>query len=85
MKIKIEVDCTPQEMREFFGLPDVQGLQADLLEDIQKKWSGGVEGYDPMTLIKPFLPAHLQNLENLQKMFWGAASVRTKESKDEQE
>ncbi len=82
MNIKIEIDCTPQEMRDFFGLPNVQSLQAELLEDIQKKWSSGAEGYDPMTLIKPFLPAHLQNLENLQKMFWGAAGTHTKESKD---
>jgi hypothetical protein len=27
MKINVEVDCTPLEARQFFGLPDVQPMQ----------------------------------------------------------
>jgi kynurenine formamidase len=27
MKIKIDIDCTPQEARAFFGLPDVEPIQ----------------------------------------------------------
>jgi len=26
MKIKIEIDCTPQEARSFFGLPDLEPI-----------------------------------------------------------
>ena len=26
MKINVEIDCTPQEARQFFGLPDVQPM-----------------------------------------------------------
>lgn len=32
MKINIEVDLTPEEMRRFMGLPDVQGFQQHMLE-----------------------------------------------------
>lgn len=32
MKINVEVDITPEELRRFLGLPDVQGLQQQMLE-----------------------------------------------------
>ena len=35
MKIKVEIDATPQEVREFFGLPDIRPLQEELLSEIR--------------------------------------------------
>ena len=32
MKVNIEVDMTPEEMRRFLGLPDVQGWQKQMLD-----------------------------------------------------
>jgi len=32
MKINVEVDLTPEELRRFMGLPDVQGFQQHMLE-----------------------------------------------------
>ncbi len=32
MKINIEVDLTPEELRRFMGLPDVQDFQQQMLE-----------------------------------------------------
>jgi len=32
MKINVEVDITPEELRRFMGLPDVQGWQQQMLE-----------------------------------------------------
>jgi hypothetical protein len=32
MRIKFDIDATPQELRTFFGLPDVEGLQHELIE-----------------------------------------------------
>ena len=32
MKINIEIDLTPEELRRFMGLPDVQGWQQQMLE-----------------------------------------------------
>ena len=34
MKVNIEIDCTPLEARQFFGLPDVQPMQAALLAEM---------------------------------------------------
>lgn len=74
MKIKVEVDTTPEEMRCFFGMPDVQDLHQDLLSSIREKMKEGVEGYDPLNLLKPFLPENLRSMEAFQNAFWTAAN-----------
>lgn len=55
MKIHVEFDLTPEEFRQSLGLPDVESFQKDLLERIQKQMESGAEGYDPMSLMQPFL------------------------------
>ncbi|QTF91666.1 DUF6489 family protein [Halomonas sp. BM-2019] len=55
MKINVEFDLTPEEFRQALGLPDVAVFQQQLLEQIQKQMESGVEGYDPMSLMQPFL------------------------------
>lgn len=75
MKIKIDLEATPQELRTFFGLPDVEPLQRELMDQIRERMLSGMEGFDPATLMKPFLPPHLQSMEALQKSFWDAFSA----------
>ncbi|MGP9765757.1 hypothetical protein ACT3UM_08500 [Halomonas sp. AOP13-D3-9] len=55
MKINVEFDLTPDEFRRSLGLPDVEAFQKNLLENIQRQMESGVEGYDPMSLMRPFL------------------------------
>ena len=40
MKINVEVDCTPQEAREFLGLPDVSQANDLYVETVTKAMSG---------------------------------------------
>ena len=37
MKISIDFDITPEELRQFLGLPNLEGLQADMLEMARKQ------------------------------------------------
>ncbi|MDZ7853606.1 MAG: hypothetical protein U5L98_13455 [Halomonas sp.] len=70
MKINVEFDLTPEEFRQALGLPDVEAFQKDLLNRIQKQMESGVEGYDPMSLMQPFLqqPGLSQNVsQNLSQ------------------
>ncbi|BCB61654.1 MULTISPECIES: hypothetical protein [Halomonadaceae] len=55
MKINVEFDLTPDEFRQSLGLPDVEAFQQNLLNNIQRQMESGVEGYDPMSLMRPFL------------------------------
>lgn len=77
MKINVEFDLTPEEFRQALGLPNIEMFQQELLERIQRQMESGVEGYDPMSLMQPFLqqPALQQGLSqglasfgNYQKM-----------------
>ena len=37
MKVNVEIDCTPLEARQFFGLPDVQPMQTAVMEKLQQQ------------------------------------------------
>ena len=74
MKINIEIDCSPEEARQFLGLPDVQPLQARMMTEIEARMVQGLAAMDPETALKTWLPAGIQGFEQLQKMFWAAAS-----------
>lgn len=72
MKITIDVDVTPRELRVFFGLPDVKPIQDEMLDKIREQMKAGAEGLDPMSLMKTFMPQGVQSVEALQKVFWDA-------------
>lgn len=70
MKIKVDIDCTPEEARTFFGLPDVRPLQESMMKEIETRMLGNMSSMDPDTLFKTWMPMGLQGMEQLQKMFW---------------
>lgn len=83
MRIKIDVDVTPQELRTFFGLPEVEPLQREMLEKIREKVQAGAEGLDPVSLMRPFLPPNMQSVEALQKAFWDSIAGSANKPRDE--
>lgn len=63
MKINVEFDLTPAEFRESLGLPDVEAYQRNMMDRIQQQMEAGVEGYDPWSLMQPFMQTGLdQNM-----------------------
>ena len=69
MKIKLDVDCTPDELREFFGLPELKPLQEELLKEVQERLRANIKAMDPEAMLKSWLPATLKGFEQLQEMF----------------
>jgi len=69
MKIKLDIDCTPEEVREFFGLPQVKALQEELLKEVQERLRANIKAMDPEAMLKTWLPATLKGFEQLQEMF----------------
>ena len=47
MKFSIDIDCTPSEAREFFGLPDVEAFNQALVEKAQEKVFANMQDMDP--------------------------------------
>lgn len=71
MKFTMNVECTPEEARSFFGLPDVQPMQERLMADMEERMRANIRAMDPEVIARTWFPASLQNMEQLQKMFWG--------------
>ncbi|MDD2899433.1 MAG: hypothetical protein PHI31_12050 [Desulfuromonadaceae bacterium] len=80
MKIHFDIDATPQELRTFFGLPDVETLQKEMMDQIREKMLGGVEGFDIRSIMKPLLPENLMSVSSMQKSFWDAFTKTTSSS-----
>jgi tetrahydromethanopterin S-methyltransferase subunit B len=74
MKIVVNIECTPEEARHFLGLPDVQPLQERMMKEIEARMEQGLAAMDPETALKTWLPASIQGLEQIQRMFWNAAT-----------
>lgn len=74
MKLRIDIECTPEEARSFFGLPELSPLHAELTETLSERMRDALERSDPETLMKTWMPTGLEGFERLQKMFWGAAA-----------
>ena len=69
MKVTMNVDCTPEEARTFFGLPDVQPMQEHLLKEMQERLSTNLKAMDPDTMVRAWLPATMKGFEQLQDIF----------------
>jgi len=68
MKFKVDIDCTPDEARAFFGLPDVKPLQEALLPEVEERLRATLKAMDPEAMLKTWLPATLKGFEQLQEM-----------------
>jgi len=76
MKIKLDIDCTPEELRGFFGLPDVKPMQEELMQEVAERLRANVKALDPETMLKTWLPAGLKGFEQLQEMFLSQMAAR---------
>ena len=47
MQIKVEIDVKPEELRRFLGLPDVAGLQEDIVAFLRDKMGQASENLSP--------------------------------------
>ena len=73
MKVNVTIDCTPEEARDFMGLPDLKPMQERMMAEIEQRLRTGVESMNPESLIKTWLPASMQGIEQaqqIQQAFW---------------
>lgn len=75
MNFHFDVDCTPEEARQFFGLPDVVPMQEALMQELQARLEDNIRSMEPEALVKMWLPATMQGWSEMQKMFWSQMGV----------
>ncbi len=74
MKFKLDIECTPQEARTFFGLPDVEKMQEAVMKEVQGKMMENISSLDPENMMKTWLPNGMKGLDQMQNMFWSSFS-----------
>ena len=52
MKVTVNVDCTPEEARAFLGLPNVEPLNAALVNQMQARMEENINSLRPEEFIK---------------------------------
>ncbi len=75
MKISVDIDITPEEVRKLFGLPDIEVFQRQMMEDIRARMAAGVEGYDPLQLFQPYLAGTRASWDFFQGMLAKAVAL----------
>ena len=73
MKINISIEATPQEIREVFGLPDIQDVQGLFLKQFQQNLKNGQVDKDVVSELmgptlqfsKNFMDSMMENIESM--------------------
>ncbi len=78
MKFTIDIDCTPDEARAFFGLPNVEVLNKAMMEQVQARMTEYMGKMDPQEIAKAWMPSGAAAWDQFQKMFTGGFPGKTK-------
>src|SRR4030088_3339358 len=85
MKINVEVDCTPLEARQFFGLPDVQPMQTAVMDKLQQQLMANIEKVSPEALMQSWFTFDPKIAERFQDMFVTMAGLGGSHARDDEE
>jgi len=78
MKIKLDIDCTPQELRTFLGLPDLTPIHAMVVDTLREQ---AAKAADPEALMKQWAGLGAEGMALLQRLWDEQAAAATKKSK----
>jgi hypothetical protein len=73
MKINVDVDITPEELRVFMGLPDVQGLQQQMLESFAANMQNSQDQQEQF--VRNLIEGSLAPWQNFFSMLSGAGAA----------
>jgi hypothetical protein len=75
MKVNVEIDCTPLEARQFFGLPDVVPMQTAVMDKLQQQMMSNIEKISPESLMQTWFTFDPKIAERFQDMFVAMAGL----------
>lgn len=76
MKITIDIDCSAQEARAFFGLPDVSPAQKAFVEALRTKMTESIAGMDSEAMFKAWMPDGMPGLDQWRDMWGGGGQEK---------
>jgi Family of unknown function (DUF6489) len=75
MKISVDVDLTPEELRRLFGLPDLTPIQAVVVDRITRQVEKGMDSNLLAGITRTIISGGLQSWEAYQNMLSGILSA----------
>ena len=69
MKISFDIDCTPEEARRFFGLPDVSPVNDAFVKELTKRVGEMAQEMDAGKLMEQWMSAGVQGIGDIQEAF----------------
>jgi hypothetical protein len=73
MKVTVDIDCTPLEARQFFGLPDVQPMQQAVMAEMERRTLAEMEKFAPENLLQTWFSTGQQGADLFTKLLSGMA------------
>lgn len=68
MKVNLELDMTPEEMRRLFGLPDVAPVNDMLVDKLREQMEKGLDGTLLRNMLQSMVKGGTQGLEAYQSL-----------------
>lgn len=81
MNISVNVDCTPEELRAFLGLPDVAPMQNAVMEDLERRMLEAMDQMTPTTMMKEWFTPSGAMYQSLLSMFQASMKQSSGDSK----
>jgi hypothetical protein len=70
MKIRLDIECTPEEARAFMGFPDFRPLHEEFLGSLRERMGKVMGGMDAESMFKQWIQGGAQAVDQFQKAFW---------------
>jgi hypothetical protein len=71
MKVSVDVDLTPEELRRLFGLPDLSPIQALVVERITRQVEKGMDSNLLAGITRSIIAGGVQSWDAYQKLLSG--------------
>jgi hypothetical protein len=81
MKVSIDIDCTPEEARHFFGLPDVVPMQKAILAEMEKRTLEEMEKFTPENLLATWFSTGQHGADMFSKLLTSLTLKTTEPAK----
>ncbi len=79
MRMTIDIDCTPEEARRLFGLPDVSAVNEMIVAEMNRQAKENLENLgNPETLMNQWMNAGGKGFEQFQQMMASAMANSSK-------
>lgn len=72
MKVNVQIDCTPEEARAFFGLPDLAPIHDAYVDRMKTMMTDGVSPADFEKMTKSWMPGMADSFEQWRQLMLAA-------------